>query len=102
ASLTLTYSCDRRRRFFFSSRGRHTRSKRDWSSDVCSSDLARCRIELPGLGIAAGDTGIVYQNVDLAACDRGFGRGGDVMLVAQRSEERRGGGGRACRRVARR
>src|SRR5699024_12046097 len=27
--------------FFFSSRRRHTRSKRDWSSDVCSSDLAR-------------------------------------------------------------
>src|SRR5699024_5155604 len=25
--------------FFFSSRRRHTRSKRDWSSDVCSSDL---------------------------------------------------------------
>src|SRR5699024_12091544 len=24
---------------FFSSRRRHTRSKRDWSSDVCSSDL---------------------------------------------------------------
>src|SRR5699024_11323092 len=27
--------------FFFSSRRRHTRSKRDWSSDVCSSDLPR-------------------------------------------------------------
>src|SRR5207249_6960746 len=27
--------------FFFSSRRRHTRSKRDWSSDVCSSDLNR-------------------------------------------------------------
>src|SRR5699024_2154022 len=27
--------------FFVSSRRRHTRSKRDWSSDVCSSDLAR-------------------------------------------------------------
>src|SRR6266542_824313 len=26
-------------RFFFSSRGRHTRCYRDWSSDVCSSDL---------------------------------------------------------------
>src|SRR5206468_5003863 len=25
--------------FFFSSRRRHTRSDRDWSSDVCSSDL---------------------------------------------------------------
>src|SRR2546421_3001322 len=27
--------------FFFSSRRRHTRSDRDWSSDVCSSDLFR-------------------------------------------------------------
>ena len=25
--------------FFFSSRRRHTRLRRDWSSDVCSSDL---------------------------------------------------------------
>src|SRR5207249_9123156 len=29
--------------FFFSSRRRHTRSKRDWSSDVCSSDLERAQ-----------------------------------------------------------
>src|SRR5438034_6154211 len=28
------------RHFFFSSRRRHTRSLCDWSSDVCSSDLA--------------------------------------------------------------
>src|SRR2546421_7284563 len=36
--------------FFFSSRRRHTRSDRDWSSDVCSSDLRslRRREELPG------------------------------------------------------
>src|SRR6266496_5453882 len=27
--------------FFFSSRRRHTRSLRDWSSDVCSSDLRK-------------------------------------------------------------
>src|SRR2546429_804996 len=27
--------------FFFSSRRRHTRCSRDWSSDVCSSDLVR-------------------------------------------------------------
>src|SRR5256885_4675136 len=27
--------------FFFSSRRRHTRLQGDWSSDVCSSDLAR-------------------------------------------------------------
>src|SRR3989449_7178810 len=30
----------RRLFFFFSSRRRHTRCSRDWSSDVCSSDLA--------------------------------------------------------------
>src|SRR3989440_2168807 len=32
--------------FFFSSRRRHTRSDRDWSSDVCSSDLARLDADL--------------------------------------------------------
>src|SRR5215203_1359951 len=32
--------------FFFSSRRRHTRYWRDWSSDVCSSDLER---EMEGL-----------------------------------------------------
>src|SRR6266536_4506307 len=31
--------------FFFSSRRRHTRSTRDWSSDVCSSDLGWLTIE---------------------------------------------------------
>src|SRR5256884_3530114 len=29
--------------FFFSSRRRHTRCSRDWSSDVCSSDLTHAR-----------------------------------------------------------
>src|SRR3989449_8102651 len=29
--------------FFFSSRRRHTRCSRDWSSDVCSSDLDQDR-----------------------------------------------------------
>src|SRR5699024_8945079 len=33
--------------FFFSSRRRHTRSKRDWSSDVCSSDLDAITAEQP-------------------------------------------------------
>src|SRR2546422_5200344 len=52
--------------FFFSSRRRHTRCSRDWSSDVCSSDLFRegskrkTRVQLLGSGtilrevIAAG------------------------------------------------
>src|SRR5215217_4831096 len=42
--------------FFFSSRRRHTRYWRDWSSDVCSSDLelrlhcdADCAASLPSL-----------------------------------------------------
>src|SRR5690606_39635311 len=35
--------------FFFSSRRRHTRFSRDWSSDVCSSDLV--------LLAASGDIG---------------------------------------------
>src|SRR5439155_22440750 len=33
--------------FFFSSRRRHTRSKHDWSSDVCSSDLSARNAPLP-------------------------------------------------------
>src|SRR5690606_41019535 len=33
--------------FFFSSRRRHTRFSRDWSSDVCSSDLVRNTGTLP-------------------------------------------------------
>src|SRR5690606_1284317 len=44
---------------FFSSRRRHTRFSRDWSSDVCSSDLARSGIEVhphrPRLGEKADD-----------------------------------------------
>src|SRR5699024_11520368 len=34
----------------FSSRRRHTRSKRDWSSDVCSSDLKQANDNLGLLG----------------------------------------------------
>src|SRR5690606_40633763 len=36
--------------FFFSSRRRHTRFSRDWSSDVCSSDLGKDT----GGGVQAG------------------------------------------------
>src|SRR2546429_7236139 len=36
--------------FFFSSRRRHTRCSRDWSSDVCSSDLqSACGLALISL-----------------------------------------------------
>src|SRR5215813_8697499 len=34
--------------FFFSSRRRHTRCGRDWSSDVCSSDLTPVRAHVLG------------------------------------------------------
>src|SRR5256886_8376048 len=37
---SMVLSCDRLFFFFFSSRRRHTRFDCDWSSDVCSSDLA--------------------------------------------------------------
>src|SRR6266436_8258093 len=44
--------------FFFSSRRRHTRCSRDWSSDVCSSDLRRCAAALMLSAIALlGQTG---------------------------------------------
>src|SRR5216684_6806373 len=36
--------------FFFSSRRRHTRCSRDWSSDVCSSDLSGSGGKIEGVG----------------------------------------------------
>src|SRR2546421_3524229 len=43
--------------FFFSSRRRHTRSDRDWSSDVCSSDLIRSgTYQVPRGGVPEGLT----------------------------------------------
>src|SRR2546422_5231303 len=42
--------------FFFSSRRRHTRCSRDWSSDVCSSDLYR-RVRAARLPHAARSAG---------------------------------------------
>src|SRR3989440_8013538 len=74
-SMTGSRSCC----FFFSSRRRHTRSDRDWSSDVCSSDLVRMDIAAPtcqpkthpngvidkvttppAFGIAVRDDGLAY------------------------------------------
>src|SRR5438445_6533187 len=40
--------------FFFSSRRRHTRYWRDWSSDVCSSDLHDVHAVLAGQGRVLG------------------------------------------------
>src|SRR5690625_87729 len=42
--------------FFFSSRRRHTRWPRDWSSDVCSSDLG---YDLVCAGVSAVSFGVV-------------------------------------------
>src|SRR5438067_13734154 len=47
--------------FFFSSRRRHTRSKRDWSSDVCSSDLDAILRALDRLGLH-WDGEVLYQS----------------------------------------
>src|SRR5207249_3669908 len=47
--------------FFFSSRRRHTRSKRDWSSDVCSSDLRALR----GLAGFAKALKVKYQDIEV-------------------------------------
>src|SRR2546429_8387156 len=44
--------------FFFSSRRRHTRCSRDWSSDVCSSDLLWLLALSVALGVALGATGL--------------------------------------------
>src|SRR5947199_4554266 len=41
--------------FFFSSRRRHTRCLSDWSSDVCSSDLAFQVVEHDLIASARGD-----------------------------------------------
>src|SRR5690606_25040584 len=44
--------------FFFSSRRRHTRFSRDWSSDVCSSDLAALR---PGVSRLLPQVGTLFR-----------------------------------------
>src|SRR5206468_7751815 len=54
--------------FFFSSRRRHTSSDRDWSSDVCSSDLMHAdRIILHDLVEARGH-GFVDDGVTNPSC----------------------------------
>src|SRR2546421_1512085 len=51
--------------FFFSSRRRHTRSDRDWSSDVCSSDLFEdcwtCSVAINNLVTLAAHTACGFQ-----------------------------------------
>src|SRR5690606_16969715 len=45
--------------FFFSSRRRHTRFSRDWSSDVCSSDLTPNMLKINNLHASIGDRDIL-------------------------------------------
>src|SRR3989442_3572076 len=59
------------RLFFFSSRRRHTRCGRDWSSDVCSSDLA--------FRLGSG----VDQDLGAWAAGPDFAHLPEVVLVAQ-------------------
>src|SRR2546422_10614738 len=49
--------------FFFSSRRRHTRCSRDWSSDVCSSDL----VAVPGAVVVAGFAAALVAGVGVCA-----------------------------------
>src|SRR5690606_40113932 len=85
--------------FFFSSRRRHTRFSRDWSSDVCSSDLfarfVRARL-LPAWRKSSKPTATEIPSLG-RACSLPLnfgGRVGDGGLF-KRSEERRVG--KECR-----
>src|SRR6266498_5391833 len=73
--------------FFFSSRRRHTSCGRDWSSDVCSSDLvARRRPDAPALVWDGG--ALTWQTLERRAggvarqlSGRGVAAGDTIALV---------------------
>src|SRR5699024_12107699 len=83
--------------FFFSSRRRHTRSKRDWSSDVCSSDLKKMDIEV----LDTAKVSELIQNIESESFDQLYFLDIDIKneskkgLEIARSEERRVG--KECR-----
>jgi len=52
--------------FFFASRRRHTRSDRDWSSDVCSSDLFVTAVRLLALQKMTADLSDVTNPIAVA------------------------------------
>src|SRR5687768_17743709 len=89
--------------FFFSSRRRHTRCSRDWSSDVCSSDLAQERAgrapvrarRLPGKARAMTERSEAAEAVLLALMERQISPAEMGRLAGERSEERRVG--KECR-----
>src|SRR3989449_2986235 len=51
--------------FFFSSRRRHTRCSRDWSSDVCSSDLLKSSV-MQILALDVGTSSVKAAILDVA------------------------------------
>src|SRR5699024_12208471 len=57
--------------FFFSSRRRHTRSKRDWSSDVCSSDLPG-DVGGASIGALAKSAGVSASTISRLAAHLGY------------------------------
>src|SRR5690606_38021981 len=70
--------------FFFSSRRRHTRFSRDWSSDVCSSDLAEVgEAEIDGDAAAP----LLGKAVGVDAGERSNERGLAVVDVTGRAED---------------
>src|SRR5690606_39475474 len=78
--------------FFFSSRRRHTRFSRDWSSDVCSSDLTPAPQIVP--------TGELKGFVPLdnhQAVPAPLAVGKRLSIAPERSEERRVGKECRCR-----
>src|SRR5439155_5529217 len=78
--------------FFFSSRRRHTRWPRDWSSDVCSSDLFSPRTRHARIwGPVTRRPNYSRTFADLLSL-RNYRRG---AFAEQRSEERRVG--KECR-----
>src|SRR5690606_40832213 len=90
--------------FFFSSRRRHTRFSRDWSSDVCSSDLflAGSSRPSPPFSVVVGHhTGKHAQRRQKHNGGYEIGGAHDAssrLRCAARSEERRvGKGGTAGR-----
>src|SRR5690606_40788884 len=78
--------------FFFSSRRRHTRFSRDWSSDVCSSDLQLMKPE----AITPAVEYLLSEDAPTRTImGAGAGSFAVIKILETRSEERRVG--KECR-----